>query len=74
MDNLTYKHIIEVSEDGLNIIIYRLFSDGEKSLYARIKFPEKQARFDKEKFREFALRLGEDILLDLPEARSVFKI
>jgi hypothetical protein len=51
--------------------IFRIFENGEKSLYTQIDLPPKKADEDKLAYEKFAHALGENILLDSPSARRL---
>lgn len=74
MDN-NFSHLIEINNEENKLVIYRIFSDGEKQLFTSTNMPSIR-NFDKERdaFSSFAQILGENILLDSPIARKIFNI
>lgn len=69
----TYSHLIEISEEERLLNIYRI--DGvDRQFYASVKLPEKIWTQSPDEFREFCRILGENIILDSPQARKLFDI
>lgn len=51
-----------------------MMSMKEKELYTYIDLPDISFEADKDKFYDFAQLLGENLLIDSPSARKIFKI
>ena len=66
-----YSHVLEIDEEKRILTIYRVFDDGSKQLFTSVDFPGKSFFDDEPRFREFALKLGENLLLDSPAARRL---
>ncbi|MFL6621612.1 MAG: hypothetical protein ACJ8NR_03215 [Sulfurifustis sp.] len=65
-----YSHLIEIEEDERLLTIYRV-SGTKRHLFTEVKLPEKTAAEDPEAINEFCRTLGENILLDSPQARKL---
>ena len=74
MSEKSFSHIVEIDESSRQLIIYRLFPNGEKQQYTQTDLPSKTIDEDRAAFEKFARILGENILIDSPIARSIFKI
>lgn len=73
--SLTYGHLIEIDSEKRTLFIYRMFSDGrEKQLYTSVQLPQELILQDRGAFDRFAKTLGENILIDLPQARDALGI
>jgi hypothetical protein len=71
---ISYAHLLEVDEKEKVLNIYRVYPDGKKELFTSADFPGSSLEDDRQGFKEFALRLGENILVDSPAARNLLKI
>ncbi|MEO1248057.1 MAG: hypothetical protein AAFX56_20450 [Pseudomonadota bacterium] len=73
MDDETenYAHLVEVDAEKKQLVIYRLSASGSKRLFTSIDLPSETFSENKDGFREFATRLGENLLVDSPVARDV---
>lgn len=69
----TYGHLIEINEEERLLSIYRV-SGADRHLYTSVKLPEKNWTEDPDAMREFCRMLGENILLDSPQARKLLKV
>lgn len=67
-----YSHILEIDEERKLLVINRVFEDGKRQLFTSIDLPGKTFSEDEQGFREFAQKLGENLLLDSPVARRLF--
>ncbi len=67
-----YSHLIAIEEESRELLIYRQDVSGKTTLYTRIQLPESNG-WD-EGLTEFAKALGENILLDSPQARRLLGI
>ena len=70
-----HDHLIIIDDADKTLSIYRVASNGEKTLYTSIELPV-ISNIDNEidKFKEFAAMLGENILFDSPVVRQYYKI
>lgn len=68
-----YDHLIEIDEKERLLTIYRV-SGTDKTLYTNVKLPEKTWDKDSEEIKRFCQTLGENIILDSPQARKLFGI
>ncbi|TFF19937.1 hypothetical protein E3C22_19985 [Jiella endophytica] len=69
-----HSHLIEIDGEG-TLTIYRIFPDrADKQIYTSVQLPRKQFQGDKEGFERFARVLGENILMDSPQARDAFGV
>jgi len=73
MTSETYSHLIEINEKERLLTIYRV-SGADRQLYTSVKLPEKTWTKNPEEIREFCRTLGENIILDSPQARKLFEI
>lgn len=71
---MKYEHLVTISEEELKLYIHRVYSDGRKELFTSVDLPQIDIGNDQESFHEFAMRLGENILVDSPVARKSFRI
>ena len=69
----TYSHLIETDEEERLLTIYRV-SGSERHLYTSVKIPEKTWAKNSDEIKEFCRTLGENIILDSPQARKLFGI
>ena len=69
-----YDHLIEVDHEKMLLVIYRVYCDGSKHLFTSIPFPSKLFSEDAILFKDFAQKIGENLLIDSPIARSILKI
>lgn len=69
----TYSHLIEINEEERLLTIYRV-SGSDRELYTSVKLPDKTWTKNPEAIKEFCLILGENIILDSPQARKLFEI
>jgi hypothetical protein len=69
-----FCHLIEFDKARSMAIINRLFKDGTKVLYVEIPISTAEEGSIESAFRNYAQRIGEDIILDSPEARSMLGI
>lgn len=68
-----YSHLIEIDEKERLLTIYRIRGD-TRQLYTSVKLPEKKWADNPEAIGEFCKTLGENIVLDSPQARRLFEI
>lgn len=69
----TYSHLIEINEKERLLTIYRI-SGTDRELYTSVKLPEKKWADNAEVITDFCRTLGENIILDSPQARKLFGI
>lgn len=68
----SYDHVLHIDAATREVQIYRLDSNGERSLYTSVKLPE--SRGWTPELESFARQLGENILLDSPAARKLLNL
>lgn len=73
MSFATYGHLIEIDESERLLTIYRICGT-ERQLYTSVKLPEEKWAENPDAIREFCRTLGENIILDSPQARKLFDI
>ena len=66
-----YSHLLEISEPKRRLVIYRVYPDGRKELFTEIALPNSASGESSAKFKEFCHMLGENLLLDSPQARKL---
>jgi hypothetical protein len=69
---MTYDHLICIDEDAKEVVIYRVDSNGKRTLYTKAPLPE--ARGENSELESFARMLGENLLLDSPAARRLLDL
>jgi hypothetical protein len=70
---MSYQHLVEITEDR-QLTIYRIYVDGRRELFTKIKLPTTTADQDKLIFAEFCRMLGENLMIDSPTARKLLRI
>jgi len=65
-----YGHLIEIDEKERLLTIYRV-NEAERQLYTSVKLPEGKWTENPKIFQEFCRTVGENILLDSPQARKL---
>lgn len=65
----SYDHVLHIDANSGELQIYRLDADGERSLFTSVKLPVSQGWTPE--LESFARQLGENLLLDSPEARKL---
>jgi hypothetical protein len=73
MASKTFSHLIEINEKERLLTIYRV-NGSERQLYTSVKLPEKTWEKNQAEIKEFCRTLGENIILDSPQARKLFEI
>lgn len=73
MEPDSYGHLIEIDESERLLAIYRV-SGSDRHLYTSTRLPEQKWADNPEAFREFCRILGENIILDSPQARRLLDI
>jgi len=69
-----YSHFLEFDEDRRVLRVERVFPDGRRQLFTETSLPDKNAIYSEEGFQAFCRVLGENIILDSPVARRIFKL
>lgn len=72
MDN--YAHLVEFEEENRRLSIFRVSASGKKSLYTYIDFSDQNSGQGDKTYDEVAKLLGENLLLDSPIARKIFRL
>ena len=65
-----YSHLVQIDEETRILTIYRVFDD-ERDLYTSVKLPDGNWTSNVEVLQEFCRVLGENLLLDSPQARRL---
>jgi hypothetical protein len=73
MNKPSYTHAIEINEQERLVTIYRVFGD-HRTLFTSVKLPERGWNEDPTGVKAFFYALGENIILDSPEARKLLGI
>ena len=68
-----YNHFIEIDEKTRLVTIYRVF-ETHRDLYTSVQMPNTTWQEHPEQIREFCRLLGENIILDSPQARRLLEI
>jgi hypothetical protein len=64
-----FAHIVSIDMSARKLVIERLYPDGRRELFTETALPD--GKPSQEAVSEFALRLGENLLLDSPSARKL---
>jgi hypothetical protein len=67
-----FDHLVCIDESSRHLTIYRVDSDGKRTLFTRSPLPDGSGWTDE--LKNFASILGENLLLDSPSARAVLNI
>lgn len=70
----SFRHLVEFDKFRSMAIISRVFDDGSKVLYVELPISTTKGESIEKVFRRCAQRIGEDIVLDSPDARSILGI
>ena len=70
----SYDHQVHIDLARSKLVIYRLDENGVKTLYTEVDLPSGSLLEDEASFRDFAQKLGENLLVDSPQARKHFDI
>lgn len=68
-----FNHLVEINEEERTLTIYRV-SGTARRFYTSVKLPEKSWVENPDAIREFCRTLGENILIDSPQARKLLKM
>jgi hypothetical protein len=68
---MTYDHLLKIDENSRQIHIFRVFPDGASVLYTTLALPAAGDGGWTDEAIQFALRLGEDLLVDSQVARKL---
>lgn len=69
-----FDHIVMIDEPNRSLSIYRVFANGERDFLTSVPLPKIDAQKDWEALGSFARTLGENLLMDSPEARKLLNI
>jgi hypothetical protein len=69
-----YSHLVEVDVDTRKLVIHRVYGDGRKELFTHVDLPAGTADAKKERLNEFCRMLGENLLIDSPDARKLLNL
>jgi hypothetical protein len=69
-----YKHVIQIDEDNRKLIIHRILDNGTEEFFTETVLPDIKSDGDWDVFEDFAKQLGENILMDSPTARKLFRL
>ena len=64
-----FDHSVRVNIAENKIVIHRIFEDGHKHLYTEMTIPSDKAMLNK-----FCQQLGENLLIDTPDGRSILNL
>lgn len=73
MTQNTYNHLIEIDEENRLLTIYCI-NGSSRDLYTSVNLPEMTWDKNPDEIRDFCRTLGENIILDSPQARKLFGI
>jgi ABC-type molybdate transport system permease subunit len=66
-----FAHIVSVDKQSRKLIIERLYADGRRELFTETALPDASTGLSMTTVDAFALALGENLLLDSPNAREL---
>ncbi len=69
-----HSHLIEIDRERRVLSIFRIVQGKEKQFYTSIDLPRGSIEEDRDSFDRFAQMLGENILMDSPQARDALGI
>lgn len=69
-----FRHLVEFDRVKRLAVINRVFDDGSKVLYVEISISAGPGEKAEDLFRRLAQRIGEDIVLDSKDARSILEV
>jgi hypothetical protein len=68
-----HDHAVEIDEKKRTLTIYRLIGSTRQH-YTSVRLPQRSATDDPAGFNEFCRLLGENILIDSPQARRALQL
>jgi hypothetical protein len=71
---MTYDHLLKIDKNNRQIHIFRVFQDGSSVLFTSLDLPAAQLGGWSDETVKLALRLGEDLLIDSPVARTFLNL
>ncbi|GMU46789.1 MAG: hypothetical protein AMXMBFR26_15710 [Porticoccaceae bacterium] len=71
--NHSHSHFIEIDEKRRVLTIYRIKGE-DRQLFTSVELPQKKWAEDPEVIKEFCRMLGENIILDSPQARQLLEM
>lgn len=69
-----FHHIVMIDPEARSLSIYRVFANGERDFLTSVPLPKIDAQKDWDAFAKFACTLGENLLMDSPEARKALNL
>lgn len=73
-NTMNYSHVLEFDEEKRILTINRLFKDGTRQLFTTVQLPSKTFSEDEKGFRDFAQKLGENLLIDSPVVKKLLEL
>ena len=68
-----HSHLIEIDEKEKLLTIYRINGEN-RQFFTSVKLPQKKWSEDPDAIKEFCRMLGENIILDSPQARQLLEM
>jgi len=72
--NDAFAHIVSIDKLSRKLTIERLYPDGRRELLTEKTIPDIAREQSQESVTQFALELGENLLLDSPSARELLDL
>jgi len=69
-----HRHMLEFDDKQAKLLIWRVFSNGEKVFYTEISFEELARMREEESFSSVCERIGEALILDSSVGRKIFEL
>ena len=69
-----FSHLVEMDASKRLLVVYRVYADGRRELFTQVDLPTDTAAKNKGQLDEFCRMLGENLLLDSPDARNLLRL
>jgi hypothetical protein len=69
-----FAHIVSIDKASRKLSIERLYPNGRRELLTEAAIPDVTHEHSQESVKQFALELGENLLLDSPSARKLLDL
>ncbi len=73
MNYENFNHLVEINEEKRLLTIYRVYVS-RRVLYTSVEIPDKTWEKNPKELEKFCQMLGENILIDSPQARKLLGI
>jgi hypothetical protein len=66
-----FAHLVSIDRASMRLIIERVYANGRRELFTEVSIPSEKSE---KIFQQFALQLGENLLMDSPSARELLDL